>query len=103
MVDDDADVRGATIAEPRDRAGDEDADELAGSPAPPAEPSGCAPRVERRHADTVRMYLREIGQVDLLTTDDERRLAQLIEEGNHAARTHRRGASPTSRPSERRC
>ena len=31
------------------------------------------------------MYLREIGQVDLLTVDDERRLAQLIEEGAAAA------------------
>ena len=31
------------------------------------------------------MYLREIGQVDLLTADDERRLAQLIEEGKLAA------------------
>ena len=31
------------------------------------------------------MYLREIGQVDLLTTDDERRLAQLIENGHVAA------------------
>ncbi len=36
-------------------------------------------------ADTVRMYLREIGRVDLLTPDDERRLAQAIDEGNHAA------------------
>jgi len=36
-------------------------------------------------ADTVRLYLREIGQVDLLTTEDERRLAQLIEEGKSAA------------------
>jgi RNA polymerase primary sigma factor len=35
--------------------------------------------------DTVRMYLREIGQVDLLTVEDERRLAQLIEEGQIAA------------------
>ena len=39
-------------------------------------------------SDGVRMYLREIGQVDLLTTEDERRLAQLIEEG-----TTPRGAS----------
>ena len=31
------------------------------------------------------MYLREIGQVDLLTTGDERRLAQLIEAGHRAA------------------
>ncbi len=36
-------------------------------------------------SDGVRMYLREIGQVDLLSTEDERRLAQLIEEGNVAA------------------
>ncbi len=36
-------------------------------------------------ADGVRLYLREIGQVDLLTSEDERRLAQLIEEGNLAA------------------
>ena len=33
------------------------------------------------------MYLREIGQVDLLTADDERRLAQLIEEGHTARRS----------------
>jgi RNA polymerase primary sigma factor len=36
-------------------------------------------------ADTVRMYLREIGRVDLLTPDDERHLAQAIDEGNRAA------------------
>ena len=42
-------------------------------------------RVDAGTSDTVRMYLREIGQVDLLTAEDERRLAQLIEEGHHAA------------------
>ncbi len=44
-----------------------------------------SPKAEGGSADAVRMYLREIGQVDLLTIDDERRLAQLIEEGKIAA------------------
>ncbi len=44
-----------------------------------------APRGEQATSDGVRMYLREIGQVDLLTGDDERRLAQLIEQGHLAA------------------
>ncbi len=44
-----------------------------------------SPRGEGGTSDAVRMYLREIGQVDLLTTDDERRLAQLIGEGLIAA------------------
>jgi RNA polymerase primary sigma factor len=35
--------------------------------------------------DTVRMYLKEIGRVDLLTPPDERRLAQDVEAGNAAA------------------
>jgi RNA polymerase primary sigma factor len=45
----------------------------------------AAPRTEGTTSDGVRMYLREIGQVDLLTGDDERRLAQLIEAGHFAA------------------
>jgi len=44
-----------------------------------------APRGEQTTSDGVRMYLREIGQVDLLTGEDERRLAQLIEQGHLAA------------------
>ncbi len=43
------------------------------------------PKGEGGTSDAVRMYLREIGTVDLLTTEDERRLAQLIEEGLIAA------------------
>ncbi len=46
-------------------------------------------------ADTVRMYLREIGRVDLLTPDDERRLAQAIEEGNTAALELDQTSDPT--------
>jgi RNA polymerase primary sigma factor len=45
----------------------------------------AVPKGDGGTADAVRMYLREIGQVDLLTTEDERRLAQLIEEGKIAA------------------
>ena len=43
------------------------------------------PKGDGGTSDAVRMYLREIGQVDLLTVEDERRLAQLIEEGKIAA------------------
>ena len=49
-----------------------------------------AERMAERHeatatSDTVRMYLKEIGRVGLLSGDDERRLAQAIEDGNQAA------------------
>jgi RNA polymerase primary sigma factor len=44
-----------------------------------------AERGESSTGDTVRMYLKEIGRVDLLSADDERRLAQAIENGNLAA------------------
>ena len=45
----------------------------------------AGPKGDNSTNDTVRLYLREIGQVDLLTVEDERRLAQLIEEGKIAA------------------
>ena len=32
--------------------------------------------------DAVRMYLNEIGQVDLLNAEDERRLGKLIKDNN---------------------
>ena len=35
--------------------------------------------------NTVQLYLKEIGRVELLTADDERRLAQAIEDGTAAA------------------
>lgn len=37
-------------------------------------------------SDSVRLYLREIGQVPLLTAEQEKRLAQLIEQGQEAER-----------------
>jgi RNA polymerase sigma factor (sigma-70 family) len=43
-------------------------------------------RVERDEEDLVRLYLTDIGQYDLLTKDDEARLAQAIEAGDAARR-----------------
>src|SRR4030042_1717090 len=40
--------------------------------------------------DPVRMYLREIGKVYLLTADDEKRLARSMEEGKHIQRIEKR-------------
>ena len=61
------------------------------------------PTGDNSTSDTVRMYLREIGQVDLLTVEDERRLAQLIEEGKiAAARIDEMVDSTTFAPGEER-
>ncbi|MDO5733474.1 MAG: RNA polymerase sigma factor RpoD [Eubacteriales bacterium] len=38
--------------------------------------------------DPVRMYLKEIGKVDLLTGDQEKKLAQAMKEGDNSAREH---------------
>ena len=61
------------------------------------------PKGDNSTSDTVRLYLREIGQVDLLTVEDERRLAQLIEEGKiAAARIDEMADSATFAPGEER-
>ena len=54
--------------------------------------------------DTVRMYLKEIGRVDLLSPDDERRLAQSIVQGNDAASSldALHAAGPVDRSEQRR-
>jgi RNA polymerase primary sigma factor len=65
----------------------EDADERLLSRRRERRTKKASPRGEGGTSDTVRMYLREIGEVDLLTVEDERRLAQLIEEGQIAAET----------------
>jgi RNA polymerase primary sigma factor len=70
------------VAEP---VAPEDADEQLLSRRRGSRTKKSQPKGEGGTSDAVRMYLREIGQVDLLTTDDERRLAQLIEEGLVAA------------------
>ena len=41
--------------------------------------------VTERSSDAMRLYLNEIGQHDLLTADDERRLGKLIKDGQAAA------------------
>jgi RNA polymerase primary sigma factor len=44
-----------------------------------------APGGDGSTSDPVRMYLKEIGRVELLSGDEERRLAQAIDDGNRAA------------------
>ncbi len=63
----------------------EDADERLLSRRRKRRTKKSSPKGEGGTSDAVRMYLREIGEVDLLTVEDERRLAQLIEEGHLAA------------------
>jgi RNA polymerase primary sigma factor len=65
-----------------------------------------AGRMSERHeptstSDTVRMYLKEIGRVNLLNVDDERRLAQAIEAGDAAAVKLDDGAVLTATESRR--
>ena len=71
------------IAEERTAVVDDDERLLRRGRSRRTRPSG--PMGDNSTSDAVRMYLREIGQVDLLTVEHERRLAQLIEEGKLAA------------------
>src|SRR5947208_5573426 len=47
--------------------------------------------------DPVRMYLREIGKVFLLSAADEKRLARQMEEGKHIERLHAASQKVTGR------
>ena len=51
-----------------------------------AEPEVSDAELEEGIDDPVRMYLREIGKVSLLTADDEKRLARAMEEGDYVTR-----------------
>jgi RNA polymerase primary sigma factor len=82
-VDDDTAPEGTQFVPPL--AFDDAADERLLSRRRRSRATRAAPRGDGSTSDGVRMYLREIGQVDLLTTEDERRLAQLIEAGHLAA------------------
>jgi len=48
--------------------------------------------------DPVRMYLREIGKVSLLSADDEKRLARQMEEGKHITRLQQSWNQSMGRP-----
>jgi RNA polymerase sigma factor (sigma-70 family) len=57
-------------------------------------------REDRDYEDLVRLYLEDVGQHDLLTKDDEIRLAQAIESGLEARSTLEATKKPT--PTQRR-
>jgi RNA polymerase primary sigma factor len=102
-VGDDTPARGIASSE---ESGGDATDEVAAEPSAPhafaedtgPDSSGLLARRRRVRAgraaekpdtagtsDTVRLYLKEIGRVELLNADDERRLAQAISDGNVAA------------------
>ena len=76
-------LRAVDIAEPEvDEAGEPKLTEEDEEPEKELE-SGVALEDQEGIDDPVRMYLREIGKVFLLTADDEKRLARQMEEGKH--------------------
>ena len=65
-----------------------------------AEPDLAEIELEEGIDDPVRMYLREIGKVSLLTADDEKRLARAMEDGDYIQRIeedHLRGTGRNAR------
>jgi RNA polymerase primary sigma factor len=62
-----------------------------------AEPEVSDAELEEGIDDPVRMYLREIGKVSLLTADDEKRLARSMEEGEYITALEEAHFSETGR------
>jgi RNA polymerase primary sigma factor len=62
-----------------------------------AEPEVSDAELEEGIDDPVRMYLREIGKVSLLTADDEKRLARSMEEGEYITALEEMHFSETGR------
>ncbi|GBD46301.1 RNA polymerase sigma factor SigA [bacterium HR41] len=52
------------------------------------EPTALAPASDEASLDSLRLYLRSIGRVDLLTAEQEVELAKRIERGDMAAKQH---------------
>ena len=61
------------------------------------EPEVSDVELEEGIDDPVRMYLREIGKVSLLTADDEKRLARAMEEGDYVTRHEEAHRAETGR------
>jgi len=61
------------------------------------EPEVTDVELEEGIDDPVRMYLREIGKVSLLTADDEKRLARAMEEGDYVTRLEEAHRTETGR------
>lgn len=81
---------------PADETEDEITDEVEEDEAEEAEEEAEeAPEEDEAVDDSVRLYLREIGRVRLLTAADERRLGRQIEEGRHLEILSHRNAGNT--------
>jgi RNA polymerase primary sigma factor len=92
----------AAVADAVEGRAVEDGETAAAEPAkaPAAEPEEPAEEVESAELidDPVRMYLREIGRVTLLTAADERRLAQQLNSGSHVEKLEKLIFAETERP-----
>src|SRR5690606_28500423 len=96
-------IAAAAVADAADSVGDIDAipepltEELAEAELEPEEQTDDLEGSELID-DPVRMYLREIGRVTLLTAADERRLAQQLASGKHVEKLEKDLSAELGRP-----